>query len=36
MFEMLEDPDMPKAGKHCELEPVQIKKSEEAVYITLI
>ncbi len=28
---MIDDPEMPKAGKHRELEPAQIKKSEEAV-----
>lgn len=27
----IDDPEMPKAGKHHELEPAQIKKSEEAV-----
>lgn len=31
MCGMIDDPDMPKAGKHRELEPAQIKKSEEAV-----
>lgn len=28
---MIDDPEMPKAGEHRELEPAQIKKSEEAV-----
>ena len=36
MFGMFDDPDMPKADKHRELESAQIKKSEEAVHITLI
>ncbi len=31
MCGMIHDPEMPKAGKHRELEPAQIKKSEEAV-----
>ncbi len=31
MSGMIDDPEMPKAGKHRELEPAQIKKSEEAV-----
>uniref|UniRef100_UPI00358E00C9 uncharacterized protein isoform X5 n=1 Tax=Myxine glutinosa TaxID=7769 RepID=UPI00358E00C9 len=31
MCGMIDDPEMPKAGKHRELEPAQIKKSEEAV-----
>ena len=28
---MIDDPDCPKAGKHRELEPAQIKKHEDAV-----
>lgn len=28
---MIDDPEMPKAGKHRELEPAQTKSSEEAV-----
>ncbi|KAF3840287.1 hypothetical protein F7725_019004 [Dissostichus mawsoni] len=31
MCGMIDDPEMPKAGKHRELEPAQIKKSELAV-----
>lgn len=31
MCGMIDDPDCPKAGKHRELEPAQIKKHEEAV-----
>ncbi|KAJ8349354.1 hypothetical protein SKAU_G00244840 [Synaphobranchus kaupii] len=31
MCGMIDDPDCPKAGKHREVEPSQIKKSEEAV-----
>ena len=33
---MIDDPEMPRAGKHRELEPAQIKKSEEAVQRVII
>ncbi|KAK0148525.1 hypothetical protein N1851_011132 [Merluccius polli] len=36
MCGMIDDPEMPKAGKHWELEPAQIKKSEEAVQRVMI
>ena len=32
---MLEDPDYPKGGKHRDLHPSEIKKSEEAVQRTI-
>ena len=31
MVDMIDDPTVPKAGKHRDLEPAQIKRSEQAV-----
>ena len=31
MCDMIDDPESPKSGKHCDLEASQIKKSECAV-----
>lgn len=35
MCGLIDDPEFPKGGKHRELEPAQIKKSEEAVQCTI-
>lgn len=35
MCGLIDSPEFPKAGKHRELEPAQIKKSEEAVQCTI-
>ncbi len=35
MCGLINDLEFPKAGKHCELDPAQIKKSEEAVQRTI-
>lgn len=35
MCGLIDDPECPKAGKHRELEPAQIKKSEAAVHRTI-
>ena len=35
MCGLIHDPDCPKAGKHCELERAEIKKSEDAVQGTM-
>ena len=35
MVGLIDDPDSPKAGKHCELERAEISKSEDAVQRTI-
>ena len=36
MCDMIDDPTIPKSGKHGDLEPAQIKRSEEAVQNVLV